>query len=65
MPPTRSPERRTLLESTAARYGVSRPTLYRALHGHLRPKPARRADHGRPRKPIATELERAGEIIGR
>jgi len=61
--PARSPERRALLESTAALYGISRPTLYRALQGHQRPKPVRRADRGRPRKLAATELERACEII--
>jgi len=61
--PARSAERRALLESTAALYGISRPTLYRALQGHQRPKPVRRADRGRPRKLAATELERACEII--
>ena len=61
--PARSAERKLLLERTAALYGVSRPTLYRALHGHLRPKPVRRADHGRPRKLGIVELERACEII--
>ena len=61
--PARSPERRALLESTAALFGISRPTLYRALQGHQRPKPVRRADRGRPRKLAATELERACEII--
>ena len=61
--PARSLERRKLLESTAALYGISRPTLYRALQGHLRPKPVRRADRGRPRKLTIIELERACEII--
>ena len=35
----RKAERRALLESTAALYGISRPTLYRALQGHERPRP--------------------------
>jgi hypothetical protein len=61
--PARSPERRALLESTAALYGISRPTLYRALNVQQRPKPVRRADRGRPRKLAVAELERACEII--
>ncbi len=52
-----------MLESAASLYGVSRATLYRNLQRHWRPKPARRADHGRPRKLRAAELERACEII--
>ncbi len=61
--PARSPERKLLLQSTAALRGVSRPTPYCALHGHMRPKPVRRAHHGRPRKLGTIELECACEII--
>lgn len=61
--PARSPERPALLENTAALYGISRATLYRSLQQHRRPRPARRADRGRPRKLSAAELERACEII--
>ncbi len=61
--PARSAERKLLLERTAALYGVSRPTLYRALHGYVRPRLLRRADRGRPRKLGIADLERACEII--
>jgi hypothetical protein len=42
--PPRHPDRAAMLASTAALYGVSRATLYRALRLHLRPKAVRRAD---------------------
>nr|UVN18287.1 hypothetical protein pPsy0462c_00028 [Pseudomonas syringae] len=42
--PTRSHERRLLIASTAQAYGVSEPTLYRALAERVRPKALRRAD---------------------
>jgi hypothetical protein len=61
--PARSPERSKLLESTAALYGISRSTLYRALQGQRYPRQVHRADRGRPRKLGAVELERACEII--
>lgn len=61
--PARDPDRRILLESTAALYGVSRATLYRALRRQLRPKSIRRADRGTPRKLPAEDMERYCEII--
>jgi hypothetical protein len=47
--PPRNPERATLLQNTARLYGVSRATLYRQLQQHVRPKPIRRVDRGKPR----------------
>lgn len=61
--PPRHPDRKTMLESTANLYGLSRATLYRALQSHLRPKPIRRADRGQPRTMPADQLERYCEII--
>ena len=61
--PPRNPERATLLQNAAALYGVSRATLYRQLQQHVRPKPIRRVDRGKPRKLPASELERYCEII--
>ncbi len=61
--PARDPERLALLAGTAALYGVSRATLYRALRQQLRPRALRRADRGQPRKLPAAELERWCEII--
>jgi hypothetical protein len=61
--PPRNPERATLLQNAASLYGVSRATLYRQLQHHVRPKPIRRIDRGKPRKLPASELERYCEII--
>jgi hypothetical protein len=61
--PPRHPDRAAMLAPTAALYGVSRATLYRALRLHLRPKAARRADRGQPRKLSLAEVERYCEII--
>ena len=61
--PSRHPDRRTLIESTAGLFGVSRSTVYRALSGQLRPMGLRRADRGEPRKIPRIELERYCEII--
>jgi hypothetical protein len=61
--PPRHPDRAAMLASTAALYGVSRATLYRALRLHLRPKAVRRADRGQPRKLSLAEIERYCEII--
>ena len=47
--PPRNPERTTLLQNAASLYGVSRATLYRQLQQHVRPKPIRRVDRGKPR----------------
>jgi hypothetical protein len=61
--PPRNPERTTLLQNAASLYGVSRATLYRQLQHHVRPKPIRRVDRGKPRKLPTSELERYCEII--
>jgi hypothetical protein len=61
--PARHPERKALLENAASLYGLSRATLYRAVQQQWRPRSARRADHGRPRKLGAVELERVCEVI--
>jgi hypothetical protein len=45
----RSHERRQVMEETAALYGVSEATLYRALQELTRPKALRRVDRGKPR----------------
>lgn len=52
-----------MLRAAAELYSVSRATLYRALRQHLRPKPVRRVDRGRPRKLALADLERYCEII--
>lgn len=59
----RSPERLLLINSTAALYGVSRATLYRALNYQPRPKSARRADYGQSRKISKEELDKYCQII--
>jgi hypothetical protein len=61
--PPRSPERRALMQATAALYGVSEPTLYRMLEHQLRPWALNRADHGVPRALPKAELERYCELI--
>lgn len=59
----RSPERRQVMQDTAALYGVSEPTLYRALAARARPKALRRADRGMPRALPKEQLERYCELI--
>jgi hypothetical protein len=59
----RSPERRRLMQQTAALYGISEGTLYRALRERAQPKALQRADYGVPRILPKGELERYGEII--
>jgi hypothetical protein len=44
--PVRSTERRTLVGQTAALFGVSVATLYRALRQQDRPKAVHRSDRG-------------------
>jgi hypothetical protein len=61
--PPRCHERRVLIEETAATYGVSVHTLYRALRGQSRPKAVHRSDRGTPRKLSEREMERYCEII--
>jgi hypothetical protein len=61
--PARSADRKGLIASAAALYGVSRATLYRALKQHPRPRALRRSDRGQPRKIPLSDLERYCEII--
>jgi hypothetical protein len=61
--PSRSPERRRLMQETAAFYGVSHQTLYRALGQWGKPRAANRADSGLPRVLPTAELERYLELI--
>jgi hypothetical protein len=61
--PSRSPERRRMLQETAALYGVSEPTLYRLLHQRHRPQTVGRTDRGVPRVLPKAELERYLELI--
>jgi hypothetical protein len=61
--PNRSKARRSIMQETAALYGVSESTLYRALRDHNRPKPLRRSDRGKPRILPAEEMEAYCEII--
>ena len=59
----RSPERRALMQQTAALYGVSEDALYRALRERARPKALNRADRGVPRVLPQAELEHYCEVI--
>ncbi|WP_150781928.1 hypothetical protein [Pseudomonas fluorescens] len=52
-----------LIASTSQAYGVSEPTLYRALAERVRPKALRRADRGVPRVLPAEEMERYCELV--
>jgi len=61
--PPRHKDRKVLIDNAVTFYGVSRPTVYRALHDQLRPKGLRRADRGAPRKIPRAELERYCEIV--
>ena len=59
----RSAERRALMLETAALYGLSESSLYRALREHARPKALQRADRGVPRILPQAEFERFCEVI--
>lgn len=61
--PSRCRERRILIEETAALYGVSTDTLYRALRNSSRPRAINRSDSGTPRKLSITEMELYCEVI--
>lgn len=61
--PPRSAERHHIIQDTAALYGVSEYTLYRALRAGARPRAMRRADSGKPRVLPKSQLERYCEII--
>jgi hypothetical protein len=61
--PPRSPDRRVLMQESAALYGVSESSLYRALRERARPKALNRSDRGVPRVLPQPELERYCEVI--
>ncbi len=61
--PSRSKERRILVEETAQLYGVSKVTLYRALKEYITPKSLRRKDYGQPRVMPKQDLLRYCEVI--
>jgi hypothetical protein len=61
--PSRSTERRRIMQETAALYGVAEVTLYRALREHARPRSLRRADYGVPRVMPQKQMERYCEVI--
>ena len=55
--PSRSHERRSMMQEIAKLYGVSEATLYRALREYSRPKALRRSDYGKPRILAIEEME--------
>lgn len=59
----RDPHRVETVTRAAQAYGVSVPTIYRALRELTRPKSIRRADHGRTRVAPQAEMERFAEIV--
>jgi hypothetical protein len=61
--PARSQARRTVMQETATLYGISKATLYRALHQQIRPKALRRSDSGHPRSVPTADMERYCELI--
>ena len=61
--PPQSPERRRIIQATAALYGVSEPTLYRRLRQHRQPHAVGRSDRGVPRFIPTSALERYLEVI--
>ena len=61
--PTRSRERRIIMQETANLYGVSEQTLYRALAQRARPRALRRSDRGTPRVLPQDKLEYYCELI--
>jgi hypothetical protein len=63
MLPSRSPERRRVVQETVALYSISEYTLYRTLRAVRAPRPLQRADRGKPRTLPQAELERYCELI--
>ncbi len=59
----RSRDRRTLMQETAALYGVSESSLYRALRERARPRALNRSDRGVPRVLPQAEMERYCEVV--
>lgn len=61
--PSRSSERRSLIEEASKNYGVSTATLYRLLQRQFTPKPVKRSDSGNPRILPKEDLIQYCEII--
>ena len=61
--PPRDAGRTEIIARAAQAYGISIPTMYRALRELSRPKSIRRADHGRTRVAPQAEMERYAEIV--
>jgi hypothetical protein len=61
--PPRSPERRRVMQDTAALYGVAEVTLYRAGRERPRPRALHRMDVGVPRVLPRAQMERYCEVI--
>jgi len=61
--PTRSHERRIIMQESANIYGVSEQTLYRALAQRVRPRALRRSDRGAPRVLPQDKMEYYCELI--
>ena len=61
--PPRDAGRTEIIGRAAHAYGISVPTMYRALRELSRPKSIRRADHGRTRVAPQAEMERYAEIV--
>ena len=61
--PSRSPERRRMIQHTAELYGVSEYTLYRVLRANAQPRALQRADSGVPRVLPKSELEEKAERL--
>jgi hypothetical protein len=61
--PSRSSERRRILQETAALYGVSEPTVYRLLRQRSHLRALGRSDRGVPRILPQAQLERYLELI--
>ena len=55
--PSRSTQRRRLIQETAAVYGVSEQTMYRLLKEHKGLNSPRRSDYGVPRITSKASLE--------
>ena len=61
--PSRSHDRRMIMRETAALYGLSEQTLYRALAERARPRALRRSDRGTPRVLPQDKMEFYCEVI--
>lgn len=61
--PSRSAERRALIQETAQVYGVSEQTMYRLLQGMVSLRSSKRADYGKPRVMPQASLARYCQVI--